>query len=85
VGFLNLSPWATTVRVRYYRQDSSELLDVDYELQPMESHQANKPLRGLGQIENAFAEVSVAYGGPVLCYATVVDNSTNDPTYVEPQ
>jgi hypothetical protein len=85
VGFLNLSPWVTTVRVRYYRQDASMLLYVDYELQPMESHQANKPLRGLGQIENAFAMISVPSGGPVLCYATVVDNISNDPTYVEPQ
>jgi hypothetical protein len=85
IGFLNLVPWTTTVRIRYFRQDSSLLLQVEYELQPMELHQANRPLRGLGQIENAFAEVTVTSGGPILSYATVVDNQTNDPTYVEPQ
>jgi hypothetical protein len=84
IGFLNLAPMTTTVKVRYFRQDFSLLLEKDYELHPMASHQANRPMRGLGQIENAFAEVNVTSGGPILCYASVVDNRTNDPTYVEP-
>lgn len=85
IGFLSLSPETTTVSVRYFRQDFSPLLEAEYVLATMESHQVDRPLRGLGQIENAFAEVTVTSGGPILCYASVVDNETNDPTFVEPQ
>ena len=85
VGFLNLSPAAVTVILEMYDGSGEYLGGQQVELAPEEQRQLNRvfTLVTAQPISNGRVEVAVS-GGPVLAYASVVDNGTSDPSYIEP-
>ncbi len=85
IGFLNTAATSSDVLVELYGEDGSYLGERTLTLAPGDQHQENRILAGFtsGELSNARAEITVT-GGPVLAYASVVDNKTSDPSYIEP-
>jgi hypothetical protein len=85
LGFLEVSGAGAEVEVRLYTQDASSLGSRSYTLRAYEALQVNSIFGSSVEVTNGFAVVTVTSGGAVLPYASVVDNQTGDPTYIEPQ
>lgn len=85
LGLLNPSDQSLTVVITVMDLQGETVAVLNRELEPYEQYQYHKVLTQLGG-ENpgrATAEVS-SPSGPVLAYVSVIDNATNDPTYVAP-
>jgi hypothetical protein len=87
VGITELSGIQTTVKLTIIPPDGRTSAIVNYTLQPNEFHQFDRIIEqayGSGtQMYNARIAVEVAGGtGRVAAYASVLDNSSLDPTYV---
>jgi len=84
LGFLEVSGVGATVEVRLFAADGSLVSGRVEVLRPFEAKQVNRVFGVGAEVTGGYAEVRVS-GGAVLAYASVVDNRTGDPTYVEPQ
>ncbi len=87
LGFLNTSASVSAVvTVDYYDQDGVALGQRVVTLRPLEQHQENRAFTAVTAeaVTNGRARVRVS-GAPVLAYASVVDNQTSDPSYLEPR
>jgi len=85
IGLLNTSSAEAVVRVRLHDTAGTELAFADRTLAAGERLQLNEPyaqLAGRTDVDAGYATVEVLTGGGILCYASVVDNATNDPTTV---
>ena len=85
IGLLNTGHVAARVRIRLYDGDGHELAAPERTLVPMARLQLQEPfsrLAGRDDIDGGYASVTVESGGGIIAYASVVDNSTNDPTTV---
>jgi hypothetical protein len=86
VGFLNTSGAEATVTVEYYAEDGAFLGSEQVTLRPYEQLQLNRAFTRVTaqDVVNGRVEIAVS-GGPVMAYASVVDNGTSDPSYIEPR
>ncbi len=86
VGFVNLGTSPCTVRVRLYSASGLQLgSPVSLSANPGEWNQVNDVYdeAGAGSSNLGMATVEVVSGdGPIWAYASVVDNTSNDPTTV---
>jgi hypothetical protein len=86
VGFVNLGTSPCTVRVRLYSASGVQLgSSVSRSANPGEWSQINDvyDVAGAGSSNLGMATVEVVSGdGPIWAYASVVDNTSNDPTTV---
>jgi len=85
IGFLNPSSATLTLRVDLYDEGGTLLGTLNYTLNPYDQYQEGQIFTKVtsSSVTNGRAEVK-ATGGPVLAYASVVDNATGDGTYIEP-
>lgn len=86
LGLVNLDADEVAVEVRLISASGDELGVLAYDLPPRGAIQVNRILRELSIAEVAGfrAEVRVVTpGGRVLPYASVVDNASGDPTFVD--
>jgi hypothetical protein len=84
VGFVNTSDQPGTVTISFYDGSSTLLATQDYDLLPYEYRQRGKIFREVTSdpINNGWVRVT-ASGTEVIAYASVVDNSTGDGTYMQ--
>lgn len=86
VGFVNLGPSSCTVRVRLYSASGVQVGSaVNRSINAGEWSQINDVYAeaGAGSSNLGMATVEVVSGdGPIWAYASVVDNTSNDPTTV---
>ncbi len=85
LGLVNLGATPVTAGVKLLSGGGTELGTVDISLQPMEHHQENRIFRAVTGEAISFgsAEVTILSGpGPVVAYASVVDNRSGDPVFI---
>jgi PKD repeat protein len=85
IGFLNITANQVKVTVDLYTEDGSFVGRYQRNLGPYAFKQINRIFTGYTSqaISNGRAEVTVS-GGAVFAYASIVDNLTSDPSYMEP-
>jgi len=85
VGFLNASASNSEVEVDLYSENGDLLGTLNYSLKPYELYQENQIFLKINKsdIKNGRVEV-IVNSGSVFAYASIVDNKTGDPTYIEP-
>ena len=87
VGFTNPNLQAVTATVRVFDADTGELLgERDRELPPRTFSQIDNVFRFVGERNRVTINATVEFtaDSPVLAYATVIDNTSNDPIFVLP-
>jgi hypothetical protein len=84
LGFLEVSGDGAEVEVQLFTQAGALLSTRSYTLNGYESKQVNRVFGAGAGVTNGFAVVTITSGEAVLRYASVVDNQTGDPTYIEP-
>lgn len=85
IGILNTSDSSATVKVELFDGTGALLRTVNRTLSPGILKQLNQPfseLAGQNDLEIGRAVVTVTSGSGVLAYASVIDNSTQDPTTI---
>ncbi|HJW95668.1 MAG TPA: hypothetical protein VJ901_18780, partial [Thermoanaerobaculia bacterium] len=88
LGLAELSGNGAKVRVSLFLPDSKVTPSTEVELAPNEFRQLNSVIAGMnpGNTYNARITVEVIGGtGRVTAYGSVIDNDTQDPTYVPAQ
>ncbi len=88
VGVLNMGDEAATVSVTLLDRLGREVGSFELEVPPGQTVQDNRPYLerfGRGDVVGGWARVEVESGAGVWPYASVVDNSTDDPTTVLPR
>lgn len=84
LGLTNVSRATVTVRVNLVLADGSVAGQQTYTLLPWSHIQRNRVVRDFTSAEVAGATLAIEpSGGAVIAYAAIVDNSTNDSSYVE--
>jgi len=86
VGLLNVGNTESLVDVSFFDSYGVLLGTTTYTLLPYSLHQETQAFKKVTSraIRNGRADILVR-SGAVLAYASVVDNATGDPTYVEPR
>jgi hypothetical protein len=87
IGIANLSDHEASVEVEIFSADGSNIGTEVIVLEPRRSIQRFRMIRDFttSAVEGARATVRVLTPeSRVMAYATVIDNTTGDPTYVEP-
>lgn len=85
IAMTNIGATALTATVTLHDSDGKNVGSYDVALEPGEWKQENRPFSaraGLGNVRGGWAQVAVKTGAGLLAYATVIDNATNDPSYV---
>jgi hypothetical protein len=88
IGLLNSGHQTVVVRVRLYDGEGNLLAAPTRTLPAMTRIQLQEPfsrIAGRDDIGAGYATVTVMEGGGVVAYASVIDNSTNDPTTIPMQ
>lgn len=84
LGITNVSRTTVTVKVKLTLADGTPGGEQTYTLKPWSHIQRNRVVRDFTAAHVAGATLTVEpSGGSVIAYAAIVDNSTNDSTYVE--
>lgn len=85
IGFLNITNSQAQVEVDLYDENGNRLGTLNYTLKPYEQFQENQIFTKVtsSNVSNGRAEV-IVNSGTILAYASVVDNFSGDPTYIEP-
>lgn len=87
VGFTNPNVQSVTATVRVFDADTGEFLgERNRQLPPRTFSQIDNVFRFIGQRNRLTTNATVEFtaGAPVLAYATVIDNTSNDPIFVSP-
>ena len=87
VGFTNPNLQTITATVRVFDADTGELVgERDRELPPRTFSQIDNVFRFVGERNRVTTNATVEFtaDAPVLAYATVIDNTSNDPIFVLP-
>jgi len=85
IGLVNTGAESATVDIALYDATGAELASLQVVVGPGEWRQENRPFQGLAgdqDLDAASAKVAVVSGGPVVAYASVIDDTTNDPTTI---
>ncbi|HPC84263.1 MAG TPA: LamG domain-containing protein [Thermoanaerobaculaceae bacterium] len=84
LGLTNVSRSTVTVKVTLTLADGTAAGEQTYTLKPWSHIQRNRVVRDFTATNVAGATLAIEpSGGAVVAYAAIVDNSTNDSTYVE--
>lgn len=84
LGLTNVSRATVTVKVKLTLADGTPGGEQAYTLKPWSHIQRNRVVRDFTAADVAGATLTIEpSGGSVIAYAAIVDNSTNDSTYVE--
>ena len=82
VGFVNLGGDHVRVHIEFYLSDGTLADSQQFELKPY-SYVQNPIEYGAGNLRGGYALLTTSTeGGSFLAYASIVDNGSNDPTYV---
>ena len=87
VGFTNPNLQTVTATVRVFDADTGELVgERNRELPPRTFSQIDNVFRFVGERNRVTTNATVEFTAdvPVLAYATVIDNTSNDPIFVLP-
>jgi hypothetical protein len=87
IGFMNGSAVPVTLVVEFRSSGGEFLASNVIELPPFGADQWNQPLRQLGfdSVVNGHADVwTETEGAAFTTYASMIDNRTNDPTFIAP-
>ncbi len=82
VTFVNAGSLGASARLRLYDDSGSELASTEVSVAVSGFLQLDRPFASLASrsdLGSAWARVDVLSGGPLLVFATVIDNATNDP------
>jgi hypothetical protein len=85
IGLVNTGTASATVDITLFDATGAELADLEVEVGPGQWRQENRPFEqvaGSQGLDSASAKVAVVSGGPVVAYASVIDDTTNDPTTI---
>jgi hypothetical protein len=85
IGLVSVSPVPIPVIVELYRADGTRVGDVTVSRRPFESVQRNEIYREVTShpVVDGYAVVRTrAEDGKFFAYANVIDNRSNDPTYI---
>lgn len=85
IGLTNTGSDQATVEITLFDATGAELVSFEGELDAGQWRQENQPFwqqAGLQDLDAGSARVSVISGGPVVAYASVIDNKTNDATTI---
>jgi hypothetical protein len=88
IGVVNLGSSAATVLVDLYDGAGTKLTDYTVSLNPGQWKQETQPFKnraGQMAMDRGYARITVQSGSGVFGFASVVDNTTNDPTTVAMQ
>ena len=84
LGITNVSTATATVKVKLTLSDGTAVGEQTYTVKPWSHIQRNRVVRDFTTASVAGAVLSIEpSGGSVIAYAAIVDNSTNDSSYVE--
>lgn len=84
LGLTNVSRSTVTVKVKLTLANGTPAGEQTYTLKPWSHIQRNRVVRDFTAANVAGATLTIEpSGGSVIAYAAIVDNSTNDSTYVE--
>lgn len=81
VGFVNPSPEPASVEIEGLSPTGTPLFTTTVSLDPWEHRQINRFLSHVGEVEQATLALTVRQG-VVAAYASVVDNTTGDPVFL---
>jgi hypothetical protein len=87
VGFANPHEFSVKVSIKVYDADTGELLgEFERTLKPISVRQINGVFNVIGLAEQVFDNAVVVFeaAAPVLAYASVADNTSDDPIYIMP-
>jgi hypothetical protein len=87
IGMASMEDYPITLKVSLFKSDLSLLGEKTITLPPYGFHQENGIFREFTQdaVDLAYAVVAPTNGTPrYYCYASVIDNITNDPSYISP-
>jgi hypothetical protein len=85
IGLVNTGAEQAAVTIDLLDADGETLATVDRDLAPGALEQLHEPFvrfAGQSDLSAAYAVVTVTSGSGVLCYASMVDNHSNDPTTI---
>ena len=85
IGILNTGLGNAGVTLRLFDEGGEELAEKQRRIGPGERLQLQEPfgrIAGRGDLDTAYATVTVRSGSGVVAYASVIDNVTNDPSTV---
>jgi len=88
IGVVNTGDEIATVLVELFAGTGNKLTDYPVTLNPGDWKQETQPYKnkaGTTTIDRGYAKVTVNSGSGVFAFASVVDNTTNDPTTVVEQ
>jgi hypothetical protein len=83
IGLTNTTAAPTTVKVRFFDGAGVRLAQAVRVIEAHGQTQFQEPfdrIAGRGDLDEAYATVTVESGDGVIAYASVIDNHTNDPT-----
>ncbi len=86
IGAFNTTDSSAVVTIDLYTSQGTHLGNHRINLGPYDWEQVNRIFSKVTSdpVTNGRAEITLS-GGPVLVYASVVDELTSDPSYIEPQ
>jgi CubicO group peptidase (beta-lactamase class C family) len=85
IGILNTGSGVAGVTIRLFDEGGAELAEKQRRIGPGERLQMQEPfdrIAGRGDLDTAYATVTVRSGEGLIAYASVIDNVTNDPSTV---
>ena len=83
VGMVNLTGQPIQVTADYYQADGTHLGTRTYDLAPFAFHQHTRAVPGSQDVQGGFVVLgSPTAGASFMAYASVVDNHSQDPTYI---
>jgi Ig-like domain CHU_C associated len=86
VGFVEVTGKSADIEIILFKPDEKVTAVTSYNLKPNEYIQFDRILEPLGTVYNGRVSVRVIGGqGRVYCYGSIIDNRTEDPTYVPGQ
>jgi hypothetical protein len=85
IGATNTGTSPAQVTIFLLDQNGAQVGTFDFNLAPGQSSQDNAPfaVRARNDINGGSAKVLVRSGSGILVYASVIDNLTNDPTWID--
>jgi hypothetical protein len=88
IGMLNTGAEAAGITIRFFDASGEQLASRQRRLEPGDRLQMQEPFSshaGRNDLQACYATVELRFGSGVLVYASVSDNSTNDPTTIPAQ
>ncbi len=83
IGMVNLGASQITISAKYYRADGTQIASKPYTVKPYSFIQKSIPVSESANLSGGFAVLtSSTPNAAFLAYASVVDNTSQDPTFI---